>query len=108
MYYTYIIRCVDNSLYIGITSDIVRRMSEHKEKGKKCAKYTKVHGFKNLECYFLSLDRKMASRLEYHLKRLTKRQKEKIVRDGDFVRYLSNFKNSDYFFVGIFNKGNGE
>ena len=29
MYYTYVIRCEDNSLYTGITTDLERRMKEH-------------------------------------------------------------------------------
>ena len=29
MYYTYIIRCKDNSLYTGYTTDVKRRMREH-------------------------------------------------------------------------------
>ena len=31
MYYTYIIRCMDNTYYIGYTSDINRRMEEQKK-----------------------------------------------------------------------------
>ena len=33
-YYIYIIRCEDNSLYTGITTDLDRRMIENLEKGK--------------------------------------------------------------------------
>ena len=29
MFYTYIIRCKDNTLYTGYTTDIERRMKEH-------------------------------------------------------------------------------
>ena len=29
MYYTYMLRCKDNSIYTGITTDIERRMREH-------------------------------------------------------------------------------
>lgn len=32
MYYVYIIKCEDNSLYTGITNDIKRRFSEHKNR----------------------------------------------------------------------------
>ena len=31
MYYTYMIRCDDNSIYTGMTSDIDRRIEELKE-----------------------------------------------------------------------------
>ncbi len=29
MYYTYMLRCQDNSIYTGITTDLERRMKEH-------------------------------------------------------------------------------
>ncbi|MEN2257647.1 GIY-YIG nuclease family protein [Paraclostridium benzoelyticum] len=49
MYYTYIITCKDETYYIGYTSDIKRRINEHKI-GKN-SKYTRARGFKNLEIY---------------------------------------------------------
>ena len=39
MFYTYMIRCADNSLYTGITNNIEKRLSAHQN--KKGAKYTK-------------------------------------------------------------------
>ncbi len=43
-YFTYILRCVDGTLYTGITTDIDRRMDEHNglDKNKKGAKYMRV------------------------------------------------------------------
>jgi len=32
MYYLYIIKCDDGSLYTGVTNDVERRFSEHKSK----------------------------------------------------------------------------
>ena len=78
-YYIYIIRCIDNSLYTGITTDIDRRMMEHKTKSKLGAKYTKNHDFLRLEIYFMTSSRSLASKLEYHIKRLSKVDKEKII-----------------------------
>lgn len=37
MYTLYVIKCNDNSLYTGITTDLKRRLSEHQE--KKGSKY---------------------------------------------------------------------
>lgn len=34
MYYIYMLRCKDNSIYTGITTDIARRMKEHLTKRK--------------------------------------------------------------------------
>ncbi len=83
MYYTYIIRCVDDSLYTGITNDLERRMTEHFQKSQKCAKYTFRHSAKNLERVWTSSDRKLASKLEYHIKRLPKIKKENLIKDPE-------------------------
>lgn len=79
MYYTYMIRCDDNSLYTGITTDIDRRMEEHFSKSEKCAKYTFRHDAKKLERVWISEDRKLASKLEYHIKKLPKTKKENLI-----------------------------
>lgn len=79
MYYTYMIRCSDNSIYTGITTDINRRFLEHKNKDKKCAKYTYTHDVVKLECYYISETRSLASRLEYYIKKLSKNEKEKLI-----------------------------
>ena len=50
MYYTYMLRCENNSIYTGITTDIKRRMEEHFSKDPKCAKYTKSNKPTKLEC----------------------------------------------------------
>ena len=44
MYYTYMLRCEDNSIYTGISTDIKRRLKEHKEKLLATAgKYKKIN-----------------------------------------------------------------
>jgi putative endonuclease len=40
MWYVYILKCNDNTLYTGVTTDVQRRFKEHKE-GKTGAKYTR-------------------------------------------------------------------
>lgn len=73
-YYIYILRCNDESLYTGITTDIVRRYEEH-EKGRG-AKYTRAKGVKRIEIFFQCLGRKDASRIEIYIKKLSKAKKE--------------------------------
>lgn len=80
-YYIYMIRCSDNSLYTGITTDIDRRMLEHKNKTFKGAKYTKTHDFLKLEIYFETSSRSLASKAEYYIKKLSKVEKESIILD---------------------------
>lgn len=91
MYYTYIIRCSDNSLYTGITTDYNRRFEEHKNKTDKCAKYTLRHSAESIEAVWQSNSRADASKLEYRIKHLNKEQKEKIILDkSSFVTILNN------------------
>lgn len=79
MFYTYILRCEDNSLYTGITTDVERRMKEHFDKTSRCAKYTRTHTAKKLEAVWQSENKILASRLEFYIKRLTKEQKENLI-----------------------------
>ena len=73
MCYTYIIRCKNNCLYTGYTTDIKRRMKEH-EKGIN-SKYTKAKGFDKLEIYFKSKTKSEAMKLEYYIKKQTRNKK---------------------------------
>ncbi len=79
MYYTYMLRCKDNSIYTGITTDIKRRIEEHMQKTEKCAKYTISHDVLKLEAVWETENRADASKLEYHIKHLTKKQKENLI-----------------------------
>lgn len=73
MCYTYIIRCKNNSLYTGYTTDIERRMKEHKNGIN--SKYTKAKGFEKLEIYFESNSKSEAMKLEAYIKKLTRNKK---------------------------------
>lgn len=99
MYYTYMLRCKDNSIYTGITTDVKRRMKEHKEKDIKGAKYTKRHEFLKLECVFSSENRVSASKLEYHIKRLSKKEKEDIILKHNLNEYLSEKLDCDKYTI---------
>ena len=41
MYFVYLLKCVDGSIYTGITNDLERRFNQHKN--KKGGAYTKAH-----------------------------------------------------------------
>ena len=73
-YYIYMIRCQDNSLYTGITTDIKRRYEEHKN--GTGAKYTKSKKILQLEIFFKCEGRSNASKIEYFIKQMTKKEKE--------------------------------
>lgn len=89
MYYIYMLRCEDNSIYTGITNNLERRMFEHFTKDKNCAKYTAVHTAKKVEAIWIAEDRKFASKLEFHIKTLNKNQKEQLINDNNkFENFL--------------------
>lgn len=90
MYYTYILRCEDNSLYTGITTDLNRRLEEHKSQSEKSAKYTRTHKVIKMETAWTSENRVLASKLEYHIKKLTKKQKEQLIISNDLEKVLGN------------------
>lgn len=73
MYYTYMLRCTDDSIYTGITTDLERRMDEHFTQGEKCAKYTKRHKAKKLEAAWSSEDRKTSFKIRILYKTFTKK-----------------------------------
>ncbi len=93
MYYIYMLRCKDNSIYTGITTDIDRRMKEHFSKNEKCAKYTYTHIAKKLEATWETKNKSLASKLEYHIKKLPKEKKELLIESKDLSRvFLNNEK----------------
>ena len=87
MYYTYIVRCKDNSLYTGMTNNLDKRVNEHLSKSG--AKYTKSHKATKLETAWKSKDKSLACKLECQIKHLTKQQKEKLITGERLSTYLS-------------------
>ena len=75
---SYYVRCSDNSLYTGITTDINRRIHEHNET-KKGAKYTKSRRPVSLVYSALIGDRSSAQKEEYRIKKLSKIKKQELV-----------------------------
>ena len=82
MYYIYLLRCGDGSLYAGITTDPARRLAEHQGQGGRGAKYTASRGALRMEGVWTAPDRSAASRLEYRLKQFTRAEKDRLLR-GD-------------------------
>ena len=74
MYYVYMLRCRDGSLYTGITPDLPQRMAAHcKGTG---AKYTRSHPPEEIANLWRAEDRIAAARLEYAIKKRLKRQEK--------------------------------
>ena len=97
MYYIYMLRCRDNSIYTGITTDIDRRFKEHLERKWSKSKYTAVHEVVKMEAVWETEDKKSASKLEYHIKKLTKTQKEELIKYNHMKKLLSSKLDVDLY-----------
>ncbi len=79
MNYIYIIKCRDESYYTGITKNIEKRLKQHFYKEKQGAKYTKSRQAVQLEALWEVNSWPEAGRLEYFIKSLRRKEKEKLV-----------------------------
>lgn len=77
-WFVYLLRCNDNSLYAGITTDIERRLHQHNHT-KLGAKYTRAKRPVTLAFIESATDKSSASKREYQLRKLTKTSKEQLV-----------------------------
>ncbi|MCI9310220.1 MAG: GIY-YIG nuclease family protein [Lawsonibacter sp.] len=77
LWYVYILRCGDGTLYTGITDDIPRRLAAHR--AGKGAKYTRGRGPLELVYQERVPDKSAALRREAAIKRLRRREKERLI-----------------------------
>ncbi len=75
MYYVYVLRCEDGSLYCGSTADYKKRIREHFLRLPAAAKYTKSHKAVGIECVWKVGDKSSAMKLEYRFKKLPRSKK---------------------------------
>ncbi len=72
------LRCADDTLYTGITTDVARRVIEHNT-SKRAAKYTRVRRPVSLTYSEAHTDRSAAAKREWELKQLSRAQKEALI-----------------------------
>ena len=77
MWYLYILRCKDGSLYTGITTDVEKRLEAHR--AGKGAKYTRGRGPLELVYREECGDHSDALRREAEIKRLPREEKLKLI-----------------------------
>jgi putative endonuclease len=80
LWFIYILRCADNSLYTGITLDVSKRLDQHNGVDKNGAKYTMARRPVKLVYQEISHSRSDASKREYVIKSLKKSEKELLIR----------------------------
>ena len=81
IWYTYIVECSTGFFYTGITTDITRRIHQHNT--GQGSKYIKHFGGTPVVLRYIEerLNRSDASKREYEIKQLTRKQKEELIND---------------------------
>lgn len=79
-WFVYMLRCADNSLYTGVTTNVERRIAEHNAE-KSVTKYTRVRQPVSVAYQEKAESRSEACKREAQLKKLTKKDKEALVID---------------------------
>lgn len=79
MYVVYILRTSSNTLYIGQTNNLEKRLHEHKSKNSKSAMYTR--SFDSVELVYKEeyCTRIEAMRREWQLKKWSRKKKEALI-----------------------------
>lgn len=83
MFYTYILKCNDNTLYTGYTNNITDRILTHNS--GKGAKYTR--GRTPVQLVYLEeyKDKITAQRREREIKKLTRKAKLKLIQNKEVI-----------------------
>ena len=72
-YFVYILKCKDDTLYTGITTDLKRRLAEHK--AGTGAAYTRSHGALKMVYSERKKNRSTASKREAEIKKWSRSKK---------------------------------
>jgi len=80
-WFVYILRCADNSLYTGITTDPERRLIEHNAE-KSVTKYTRARQPVTMVYQEAVESRSQAGQREAQIKSLTRVQKKALIKEG--------------------------
>ncbi|WP_019214958.1 GIY-YIG nuclease family protein [Fenollaria massiliensis] len=80
IYYIYMLRCKDGSIYTGYTDNIYKRIKKHRS--GKGAKYTRGRGPFELVHYESFLTKEEAMQREAAIKKLNKEAKLKLIEEN--------------------------
>lgn len=78
-WFVYILRCGNGAFYTGITTDVVRRLDEHRQGGRRAARFTRAFAPVELVYHCRIGSKRMACRVEYYIKRLPREKKAWLV-----------------------------
>lgn len=85
IWYLYILRCKDNTLYTGITTNVEKRLQQHRS--GKGAKYTRGRAPLELVYQQVCKDHTEALKREAFVKKLTRKDKEALILKNTMKKY---------------------
>jgi len=80
LWYLYLIRCADNSIYTGVSTAVARRLAEHQSGRGRGASYLRGRGPLTLARKIRVGDKSAAFRLEWRVKKLSRARKEDLIK----------------------------
>jgi predicted GIY-YIG superfamily endonuclease len=80
MWFVYILRCSDKSLYTGVTTDVKRRSEQHN--AGTASRYTRSHLPVCVEYHEPYVSQSLALKRELAIKAMTRLQKESLIRQA--------------------------
>ena len=75
----YMVKCADESLYVGITTDVARRLEEHNGDDRRAAKYTRGRRPVTLVYQENVASRSRAASREHQIRQLSRKQKTSLL-----------------------------
>ena len=79
-WFLYVVRCSDDTLYAGVTTDPLRRLREHNKSSTRGAKYTRARRpIRDMVLLGKFSSRSDALKAEHKFKKLTREQKEELI-----------------------------
>lgn len=100
--YVYILKCNNNSYYIGITINMEHRLKQHMGIIKGGAKYTKIHKVTAVMAIWEDISDKYARKLEFHLKKkLSHNDKKKLIENPNmpFSSFGIDIQNQKFNYI---------
>jgi putative endonuclease len=93
-WWVYLLRCADDTFYVGVARDLAQRLREHNGELRGGARYTRGRRPVTVYAAHACADRRAATQLEWRTKRLPRARKEALPSAegwlaGDAVRLLA-------------------
>ena len=85
-WFVYLLQCSDGSFYTGVTTDLERRVRQHNGEIVGGANYTRARRPVTLAWHEVCEDRSVAQQREYFVRRLSRREKQRLTARAAVVR----------------------